>query len=183
MFVSPTAVSDLDVESKLTAHFRAPWRLQRNVLHPSTRPACVAELHRQANHSLWSLNQGEPLDVSAWPIDPYFCSSQWPLFRMIVRHCSISDLELNIKRTFSHLFFHIFNFNFFRTFRFDMFSFCFVLPNVVLFQLALETTWNLYWFQTWKMSKRKKFLRTKQQEKDRIIKHIQQNFHIQFNKE
>ncbi|XP_008405769.1 Nance-Horan syndrome protein isoform X3 [Poecilia reticulata] len=50
-------VSDLDVESKLTAHFRAPWRLQRNVLHHSTRPACVEELHRQANHSLWSLNQ------------------------------------------------------------------------------------------------------------------------------
>ncbi|XP_014848437.1 PREDICTED: Nance-Horan syndrome protein-like isoform X4 [Poecilia mexicana] len=50
-------VSDLDVESKLTAHFRAPWRLQRNVLHPSTRPACVEELYMQANHSLWSLNQ------------------------------------------------------------------------------------------------------------------------------
>ncbi|XP_014882452.1 Nance-Horan syndrome protein isoform X3 [Poecilia latipinna] len=50
-------VSNLDVESKLTAHFRAPWRLQRNVLHPSTRPACVEELYRQANHSLWSLNQ------------------------------------------------------------------------------------------------------------------------------
>uniref|UniRef100_A0A3Q2D039 Nance-Horan syndrome a (congenital cataracts and dental anomalies) n=1 Tax=Cyprinodon variegatus TaxID=28743 RepID=A0A3Q2D039_CYPVA len=58
--VSPAAVSNLDVESKLTAHFRAPWRLQRNVLLPSTRPACVEELHRQANHSLWSLNQGEP---------------------------------------------------------------------------------------------------------------------------
>ncbi|XP_023195445.1 Nance-Horan syndrome protein isoform X3 [Xiphophorus maculatus] len=72
-------VSDLDVESKLTAHFRAPWRLQRNVLHPSTRPACVAELHRQANHSLWSLNQDHQrterrVTISALPPTPVYPS-------------------------------------------------------------------------------------------------------------
>ncbi|KAM4548053.1 actin remodeling regulator NHS isoform 1-T1 [Odontesthes bonariensis] len=50
-------VSNLDVESKLTVHFQAPWHQQRNVLHPSTRPACVEELHRQANFSLWALDQ------------------------------------------------------------------------------------------------------------------------------
>uniref|UniRef100_A0A1A8C0N7 Nance-Horan syndrome a n=3 Tax=Nothobranchius kadleci TaxID=1051664 RepID=A0A1A8C0N7_NOTKA len=50
-------VSNLDVESKLTAHFRAPRLQQRNVLHPSTRPVCVEELHNQANLGLWSLNQ------------------------------------------------------------------------------------------------------------------------------
>ncbi|XP_076582647.1 actin remodeling regulator NHS isoform X2 [Chaetodon auriga] len=48
-------VSNLDVESKLTAHYQAPWHQQRNVFHPSTRPACVEELHRQASLSLWAL--------------------------------------------------------------------------------------------------------------------------------
>ncbi|XP_038131742.1 Nance-Horan syndrome protein isoform X2 [Cyprinodon tularosa] len=72
-------VSNLDVESKLTAHFRAPWRLQRNVLLPSTRPACVEELHRQANHSLWSLNQDHPRrehrgNISALPPMPMYPS-------------------------------------------------------------------------------------------------------------
>ncbi|XP_047231234.1 Nance-Horan syndrome protein isoform X2 [Girardinichthys multiradiatus] len=72
-------VSNLDVESKLTAHFRAPWRLQRNVLHPSTRPACVEELHRQANHSLWSLNQDhqrreQRVTISALPPMPMYPS-------------------------------------------------------------------------------------------------------------
>nr|XP_020459122.1 Nance-Horan syndrome protein isoform X2 [Monopterus albus] len=49
-------VSNLDVESKLTAHYQAPWHQQRNVFHPSMRPACVEELHRQANLSLWALH-------------------------------------------------------------------------------------------------------------------------------
>ncbi|PWA14400.1 hypothetical protein CCH79_00011150 [Gambusia affinis] len=76
---SRPTVSDLDVESKLTAHFRAPWRLQRNVLHPSTRPACVEELHRQANHSLWSLNQDHQrrerrVTISALPPLPVYPS-------------------------------------------------------------------------------------------------------------
>lgn len=57
--LSLTAVSNLDVESKLTAHYRAPWHQQRNVFHPSTRPACVEDLHRQANFSLWALHRGE----------------------------------------------------------------------------------------------------------------------------
>ncbi|XP_039985304.1 Nance-Horan syndrome protein isoform X2 [Xiphias gladius] len=50
-------VSNLDVESKLTTHYQAPWHQQRNVFHPSTRPACVEELHRQANLSLWVLHR------------------------------------------------------------------------------------------------------------------------------
>uniref|UniRef100_A0A3B3UG29 NHS actin remodeling regulator n=1 Tax=Poecilia latipinna TaxID=48699 RepID=A0A3B3UG29_9TELE len=81
VFVSLTAVSNLDVESKLTAHFRAPWRLQRNVLHPSTRPACVEELYRQANHSLWSLNQGETLFDSTRSSSPTECCSLSPWSR------------------------------------------------------------------------------------------------------
>ncbi|XP_047443004.1 Nance-Horan syndrome protein isoform X3 [Mugil cephalus] len=47
-------VSNLDVESKLTTHYQSPWHQQRNVFHPSTRPACVEELHRQATLSLWA---------------------------------------------------------------------------------------------------------------------------------
>ncbi|CAJ1059914.1 Nance-Horan syndrome protein [Xyrichtys novacula] len=50
-------VSNLDVESKLTAHYQAPWHQQRNVFHPSTRPVCVEELHRQASLSLWALHR------------------------------------------------------------------------------------------------------------------------------
>ncbi|XP_034035112.1 LOW QUALITY PROTEIN: Nance-Horan syndrome protein [Thalassophryne amazonica] len=46
-------VSNLDVESKLTAHYQAPWHQQKNVFHPSTRPACVQELLGHANISLW----------------------------------------------------------------------------------------------------------------------------------
>ncbi|XP_056269933.1 actin remodeling regulator NHS [Pseudoliparis swirei] len=47
-------VSDLDVESKLTEHFRAPWPLQRSLLGASSRPPCLAELHQQAGLSLWT---------------------------------------------------------------------------------------------------------------------------------
>uniref|UniRef100_A0A3Q4GKQ2 Nance-Horan syndrome a (congenital cataracts and dental anomalies) n=1 Tax=Neolamprologus brichardi TaxID=32507 RepID=A0A3Q4GKQ2_NEOBR len=50
-------VSNLDVESKLTAHYQAPWHQQRNVFHSSTRPECVEELHRQAKTSLWALHR------------------------------------------------------------------------------------------------------------------------------
>uniref|UniRef100_UPI003AAEE3CF actin remodeling regulator NHS n=1 Tax=Centroberyx gerrardi TaxID=166262 RepID=UPI003AAEE3CF len=51
------SVSNLDVESKLTAHYQAPWHQQRNVFHPSTRPACVEELHRHAKLSLRALHR------------------------------------------------------------------------------------------------------------------------------
>ncbi|XP_074524083.1 actin remodeling regulator NHS isoform X2 [Halichoeres trimaculatus] len=50
-------VSNLDVESKLTAHYQAPWHQQRNIFHHSTRPVCVDELHRQASYSLWALHR------------------------------------------------------------------------------------------------------------------------------
>ncbi|XP_038572498.1 Nance-Horan syndrome protein isoform X1 [Micropterus salmoides] len=50
-------VSNLDVESKLTAHYQAPWHQQRNIFHPTTRPECVEELHRQANLCLWAMHR------------------------------------------------------------------------------------------------------------------------------
>ncbi|XP_029904833.1 Nance-Horan syndrome protein isoform X2 [Myripristis murdjan] len=52
-------VSNLDVESKLTTHYQAPWHQQRNVFHPSTRPACVEELHRHAKLSLRALQRDQ----------------------------------------------------------------------------------------------------------------------------
>uniref|UniRef100_A0A8C3A0J7 NHS actin remodeling regulator n=1 Tax=Cyclopterus lumpus TaxID=8103 RepID=A0A8C3A0J7_CYCLU len=58
-YVPPSAVSNLDVESKLTSHYRSPWLQQRNVLRPSSRPACVVDLHRQAGLSLWTPHRGE----------------------------------------------------------------------------------------------------------------------------
>ncbi|XP_067848766.1 actin remodeling regulator NHS isoform X2 [Heptranchias perlo] len=50
-------VSNLDRESKLTVHYRAPWHQQENVLHPSTRPPCVEELHQCAKRKLQSLHR------------------------------------------------------------------------------------------------------------------------------
>ncbi|XP_074048445.1 actin remodeling regulator NHS [Macrotis lagotis] len=73
-------VSNLDVESKLSVYYRAPWHQQRNIFLPATRPPCVEELHRQARHSLQALrrehrNRGDkeqrvtvPLSVVAPPL-------------------------------------------------------------------------------------------------------------------
>nr|XP_003218915.1 PREDICTED: Nance-Horan syndrome protein isoform X2 [Anolis carolinensis] len=60
----PVPVSNLDAESKLSVYFRAPWHQQRNVFLPSTRPACVEELHHHAKQNLRALrkeqrNRGE----------------------------------------------------------------------------------------------------------------------------
>ncbi|XP_066561951.1 actin remodeling regulator NHS isoform X2 [Amia ocellicauda] len=52
-------VSNLDVESKLTVHYQAPWHQQRNVFHPSTRPPCVEELHRHAKQNLRALHRDQ----------------------------------------------------------------------------------------------------------------------------
>ncbi|XP_051840387.1 actin remodeling regulator NHS isoform X1 [Antechinus flavipes] len=74
-------VSNLDVESKLSIYYRAPWYQQRNIFLPATRPPCVEELHRQARQSLQALrkeqrNRGDhreqrvtiPLSVVAPPL-------------------------------------------------------------------------------------------------------------------
>ena len=53
------AVSNLDVESKLSVYYRAPWHQQRNIFLPATRPPCVEELHRQARQSLQALRRGD----------------------------------------------------------------------------------------------------------------------------
>uniref|UniRef100_A0A452EPD8 NHS actin remodeling regulator n=1 Tax=Capra hircus TaxID=9925 RepID=A0A452EPD8_CAPHI len=52
-----SAVSNLDVESKLSVYYRAPWHQQRNIFLPATRPPCVEELHRQARQSLQALRR------------------------------------------------------------------------------------------------------------------------------
>uniref|UniRef100_A0A8C8SLV5 NHS actin remodeling regulator n=1 Tax=Pelusios castaneus TaxID=367368 RepID=A0A8C8SLV5_9SAUR len=56
VFVS-TAVSNLDVESKLSVYYRAPWHQQRNIFLPSTRPPCVEELHCHAKQNLQALRR------------------------------------------------------------------------------------------------------------------------------
>ncbi|MEQ2286899.1 hypothetical protein AMECASPLE_007126 [Ameca splendens] len=55
----PLAVSNLDIESKLSAHYQAPWHQQHNVFHPCTRPPCLEELHRNAQLSLRALHRDE----------------------------------------------------------------------------------------------------------------------------
>ncbi|XP_060924797.1 actin remodeling regulator NHS [Limanda limanda] len=52
-------VSNLDIESKLSLHYQAPWHQQHNVFHPCTRPPCLEELHRNAQLSLRALNRDE----------------------------------------------------------------------------------------------------------------------------
>uniref|UniRef100_A0A665W0J4 Nance-Horan syndrome a (congenital cataracts and dental anomalies) n=1 Tax=Echeneis naucrates TaxID=173247 RepID=A0A665W0J4_ECHNA len=69
------AVSNLDLESKLTKHYQAPWHQQRNIFHPSTRPACVEELHRQANQGEQRRQSGSrerqvTITISAVPPKP-----------------------------------------------------------------------------------------------------------------
>uniref|UniRef100_A0A3Q3XKW9 Nance-Horan syndrome b (congenital cataracts and dental anomalies) n=1 Tax=Mola mola TaxID=94237 RepID=A0A3Q3XKW9_MOLML len=49
-------VSNLDIESKLSLHYQAPWHQQHNVFHPCTRPPCLEELHRNAQLSLRALH-------------------------------------------------------------------------------------------------------------------------------
>lgn len=53
------AVSNLDIESKLSVYYRAPWLQQRNIFLPATRPPCVEELHRHARQSLQALRRGD----------------------------------------------------------------------------------------------------------------------------
>ncbi|XP_046696708.1 Nance-Horan syndrome protein isoform X2 [Silurus meridionalis] len=50
-------VSNLDIESKLTSHYQAPWHQQHNLFHPSTRLPCLEELHRHAQFSLRALHR------------------------------------------------------------------------------------------------------------------------------
>ncbi|KAM3625498.1 uncharacterized protein V6R79_012998 [Siganus canaliculatus] len=52
-------VSNLDIESKLSFHYQAPWHQQHNVFHPCTRPPCLEELHRNAQLSLRALHRDE----------------------------------------------------------------------------------------------------------------------------
>ncbi|KAM5221650.1 actin remodeling regulator NHS isoform 4-T4 [Ctenodactylus gundi] len=78
------AVSNLDVESKLSVYYRAPWHQQRNIFLPATRPPCVEELHRHARQSLQALRREHrsrsdrrdqraavPLSIAAPPLPAY----------------------------------------------------------------------------------------------------------------
>ncbi|XP_037390477.1 Nance-Horan syndrome protein isoform X4 [Pygocentrus nattereri] len=52
-------VSNLDIESKLTSHYQAPWHQQHNVFHSSTRPPCLEELHHHAQLNLRALHRDQ----------------------------------------------------------------------------------------------------------------------------
>ncbi|XP_052027294.1 actin remodeling regulator NHS isoform X1 [Apodemus sylvaticus] len=77
-------VSNLDIESKLSVYYRAPWHQQRNIFLPATRPPCVEELHRHARQSLQALRRehrsrsdrreqraAAPLPIAAPPLPAY----------------------------------------------------------------------------------------------------------------
>ncbi|XP_061608560.1 actin remodeling regulator NHS isoform X2 [Phyllopteryx taeniolatus] len=52
-------VSNLEIESKLSLHYQAPWHQQHNVFHPCTRPPCLEELHKNTQLSLRALHRDE----------------------------------------------------------------------------------------------------------------------------
>uniref|UniRef100_A0A8C5KBF3 NHS actin remodeling regulator n=1 Tax=Jaculus jaculus TaxID=51337 RepID=A0A8C5KBF3_JACJA len=77
-------VSNLDIESKLSVYYRAPWHQQRNIFLPATRPPCVEELHRHARQSMQALRRehrsrsdrreqraAAPLSIAAPPLPAY----------------------------------------------------------------------------------------------------------------
>ncbi|KAM8788345.1 NHS-like protein 1 isoform 5-T5 [Rhynchonycteris naso] len=73
------AVSNLDEESRWTVHYTAPWHQQENVFLPSTRPACVEDLHRQAKLNLKSvLRECDKLRRDGYRSSQYY--SQGPTF-------------------------------------------------------------------------------------------------------
>ncbi|XP_069749274.1 NHS-like protein 2 isoform X2 [Narcine bancroftii] len=56
--------TNLDLESKRTAHFKSSWQRNINVFDSTSRPPCVEELHQEAQLNLQSLLQeefGEPV--------------------------------------------------------------------------------------------------------------------------
>ncbi|XP_062834252.1 NHS-like protein 1 isoform X2 [Anolis carolinensis] len=73
------AVSNLDEESRWTVHYTAPWHQQENVFLPSSRPACVEDLHRQAKLNLKSvLRECDKLRRDGYRSSQYY--SQGPTF-------------------------------------------------------------------------------------------------------
>uniref|UniRef100_A0A9J7Y6M3 Nance-Horan syndrome b (congenital cataracts and dental anomalies) n=1 Tax=Cyprinus carpio carpio TaxID=630221 RepID=A0A9J7Y6M3_CYPCA len=53
------AVSNLDIESKLTSHYQASWHQQHNLFHTCTRPPCLEDLHRHAKLNLRALHKDQ----------------------------------------------------------------------------------------------------------------------------
>ncbi|TRY54596.1 hypothetical protein DNTS_001593 [Danionella cerebrum] len=65
------AATNLDSESKRTAHFQSSWQQHVNVFGSWNRPECVQELHQEAQLNLQSLLQGF-LEQLEWDL---FCSA------------------------------------------------------------------------------------------------------------
>ncbi|XP_060773949.1 NHS-like protein 1 isoform X3 [Neoarius graeffei] len=87
----PVPVSNLDEESKWTVHYTAPWHQQDNVFLPTTRPACVEELHRQAKVNLkTALRDCDKLRKDGFRSSQYY--SQGPTFSGSA-HSRSSQLE------------------------------------------------------------------------------------------
>ncbi|XP_066461604.1 NHS-like protein 1 isoform X3 [Eleutherodactylus coqui] len=75
----PVPVSNLDDESKWTVHYTASWHQQENVFLPSSRPACVEDLHRQAKVNLKTvLRECDKLRRDGYRSSQYY--SQGPTF-------------------------------------------------------------------------------------------------------
>ncbi|KAK1167378.1 NHS-like protein 2 isoform X3 [Acipenser oxyrinchus oxyrinchus] len=53
------SATSLDSENKRTAHFKSSWQQHVNVFSSSSRPACVEELHQEAQLNLQSLLQDD----------------------------------------------------------------------------------------------------------------------------
>lgn len=75
----PVPVSNLDDESKWTVHYTASLHQQENVFFPSSRPACVEDLHKQAKVNLKTvLRECDKLRRDGYRSSQYY--SQGPTF-------------------------------------------------------------------------------------------------------
>jgi len=102
--LSLPAATNLDSESKRTAHFQSSWQQHVNVFGSWSRPECVQELHQEAQLNLQSLLQGRRVSCRR-----FVC-----VFRCHERLCSLivsACLELPIM-----------------CFRFVFVGVCFALP-------------------------------------------------------
>ncbi|XP_067901612.1 NHS-like protein 1 isoform X2 [Heterodontus francisci] len=85
-------VSNLDEESKWTVHYKASWHQQENVFLPSSRSACVEDLHQQAKVNLKTvLRDCDKLRKDGFRSSQYY--SQGPIFTSSSSHLSGSCLD------------------------------------------------------------------------------------------
>lgn len=107
--LSLPAATNLDSESKRTAHFQSSWQQHVNVFGSWSRPECVQELHQEAQLNLQSLLQGRRVSFVCVfrchdrPCLAWICLCVFVLFLWVcVLLCLACMLSANIFHIHSH---------------------------------------------------------------------------------